>query len=109
MKTCCPGIGHQQKLDAGPPDGTLKVHLYAQASRRHDRREPRTDRSGDRKLGQHLPGRVGLPRDGSEDGTKGLTENGSDELQSLLADIRTWDGEIRQTCLQRALQPIRNA
>lgn len=34
--------------------------------------------------------------DGSEDGTKGITENGIDELQNLLADIRTWDGGIRQ-------------
>lgn len=35
-------------------------------------------------------------RDGSEDGTKGLTESGIDDLRSLLADIRTWDGGIRQ-------------
>ena len=35
-------------------------------------------------------------RDGSEDGTKGLTENGIDDLRDLLADIRTWDGGIRQ-------------
>ncbi len=35
-------------------------------------------------------------RDGSEDGTKGLTEDGIDDLRSLLADIRTWDGGIRQ-------------
>ena len=28
--------------------------------------------------------------DGSEDGTKGLTENGLDDLKSLIADIRTW-------------------
>lgn len=35
-------------------------------------------------------------RDGSEDGTKGLTENGIDDLQALLADIRTWDGGTRQ-------------
>ncbi|WP_431323167.1 hypothetical protein [Rhizobium sp. YTU87027] len=35
-------------------------------------------------------------RDGSEYGTKGLTENGVDELQDLLADIRAWDGGIRQ-------------
>lgn len=34
--------------------------------------------------------------DGSEDGTKGLTENDIEELQSLLADMRTWDGGIRQ-------------
>jgi hypothetical protein len=34
--------------------------------------------------------------DGSEDGTKGLTESGIDDLRSLLADIRTWDGGIRQ-------------
>lgn len=34
--------------------------------------------------------------DGSEDGTKGITENGIDERQNLLADIRTWDGGIRQ-------------
>lgn len=35
-------------------------------------------------------------RDGSEDGTRGLTENGIDDLQNLLAEIRTWDGGIRQ-------------
>lgn len=34
--------------------------------------------------------------DGSKDGTKGITENGIDERQNLLADIRTWDGGIRQ-------------
>lgn len=34
--------------------------------------------------------------DGTEDGTTGLTGNGIDELQSLLADIRTWDGGIRE-------------
>ena len=34
--------------------------------------------------------------DGTEDGTKGLTENGIKELQSLLAAIRTWDGGIRE-------------
>ncbi|WP_272951521.1 hypothetical protein [Sinorhizobium medicae] len=35
-------------------------------------------------------------RVGSEYGTKGLTENGVDELQKLLADTRTWDGGIRR-------------
>nr|QCL10399.1 hypothetical protein pC6.5c_506 [Rhizobium rhizogenes] len=35
-------------------------------------------------------------RDGSEDGTKGLTENGIDDLQYFFADIRTWDGGILQ-------------
>ena len=38
-------------------------------------------------------------RDGSEDGTKCLTESGIDDLRSLLADIRTWDGGIRQFLL----------
>jgi hypothetical protein len=35
-------------------------------------------------------------RDGSEDGTTGLTENGVNDLEELLADIRTWDGGIRE-------------
>lgn len=43
--------------------------------------------------------------DGSEDGTKGLTENGIDELQSLLADIRTWDGGIRQFLVDEQCDP----
>ncbi len=43
--------------------------------------------------------------DGSEDGTKGLTENGIDELQSLLADIRTWDGGIRQFLIDGQCDP----
>ena len=34
--------------------------------------------------------------DGSEDGTKGLTENGIEELESILADIRTCEGAIRE-------------
>lgn len=34
--------------------------------------------------------------DSTEDSTKGLTESGIEELQSLLADIRTWDGGIRE-------------
>ncbi|ACM39675.1 MULTISPECIES: hypothetical protein [Rhizobium/Agrobacterium group] len=43
--------------------------------------------------------------DGSEDGTKGLTENGIEELQSLLADIRTWDGGIRQFLVDEQCDP----
>ncbi|PYE93946.1 hypothetical protein C8J35_1111 [Rhizobium sp. PP-F2F-G38] len=44
-------------------------------------------------------------RDGSEDGTKGLTENGIDDLQALLADIRTWDGGIRQFLVNEQCDP----
>jgi hypothetical protein len=45
------------------------------------------------------------------DGTKGLTENGIKELQSLLADIRTWDGRIREflihtQCYPEIIDPI---
>jgi hypothetical protein len=39
--------------------------------------------------------------DGSEDGTKGMTANGIDDLKSLLADIRTCDGGIRQFLLDQ--------
>ncbi|WP_416799358.1 hypothetical protein [Ciceribacter azotifigens] len=44
-------------------------------------------------------------RDGSEDGTKGLTENGIDDLQALLADIRTWDGGIREFLIDTQCDP----
>ncbi|EHH13528.1 hypothetical protein MEA186_03309, partial [Mesorhizobium amorphae CCNWGS0123] len=44
-------------------------------------------------------------RDGSEDGTKALTENGIDDLQNLLADIRTWDGGIRQFLVDEQCDP----
>ena len=44
-------------------------------------------------------------RDGSEDGTKGLTENGIDDLRNLLADIRTWDGGIRQFLVDEQCDP----
>lgn len=44
-------------------------------------------------------------RDGTEDGTKGLTENGIDDLQGLLADIRTWDGGIRQFLVDEQCDP----
>lgn len=44
-------------------------------------------------------------RDGSEDGTNGLTENGIDDLQNLLADIRTWDGGIRQFLVDEQCDP----
>ncbi|MGV1987285.1 hypothetical protein ACQZ5N_11715 [Agrobacterium sp. 22-221-1] len=44
-------------------------------------------------------------RDGCEYGTKGLTENGVDELQNLLADIRTWDGGIRQFLVDEQCDP----
>ncbi|WP_137136747.1 hypothetical protein [Rhizobium sp. FKY42] len=43
--------------------------------------------------------------DGSEDGTKGLTENGIEELQSLLADIRTWDRAIREFLVETQCDP----
>ena len=44
-------------------------------------------------------------RDGSEDGTKGLTENGINDLQDLLADIRTWDGGIQQFLVDEQCDP----
>ncbi|WP_426131911.1 hypothetical protein [Pararhizobium sp. PWRC1-1] len=44
-------------------------------------------------------------RDGSEYGTRGLTENGIDGLQELLADIRTWDGGIRQFLIDEQCDP----
>ncbi len=44
-------------------------------------------------------------RDGSEDGTKGLTETGIDDLQALLADIRTWDGGICQFLVDEQCDP----
>ena len=44
-------------------------------------------------------------RDGSEYGLKALTENGVDELQNLLADIRTWDGGIRQFLVDEQCDP----
>ncbi|WP_160012619.1 hypothetical protein [Rhizobium sp. 18055] len=44
-------------------------------------------------------------RDGTEDGTKGLTENGIDDLQSLLADIRTRDGGSRQFLVDEQCDP----
>ncbi|MFF0951872.1 hypothetical protein ACFYE9_30710 [Rhizobium leguminosarum] len=44
-------------------------------------------------------------RDGSEDGTKGLTENGIDDLRDLLADMRTWEGGIRQFLVDEQCDP----
>jgi hypothetical protein len=44
-------------------------------------------------------------RDGSEDGTTGLTENGVNDLQELLADIRTWDGGIREFLVGEQCDP----
>ncbi|MDP9813990.1 hypothetical protein J2W42_006872 [Rhizobium tibeticum] len=44
-------------------------------------------------------------RDGSEDGTRGLTENGVEGLQDLLADMRTWGGGIRQFLVDEQCDP----
>ena len=44
-------------------------------------------------------------RDGSENGTNGLTENGIDDLRDLLAEIRTWDGGIRQFLVDEQCDP----
>jgi hypothetical protein len=44
-------------------------------------------------------------RDGSDDGTTGLTENGVNDLQDLLADIRTWDGGIREFLVGEQCDP----
>ena len=43
--------------------------------------------------------------DGTEDGTKGLIESGVEELQSLLADIRTRDGGIREFLIDAQCDP----
>ncbi|WP_323131705.1 hypothetical protein [Agrobacterium tumefaciens] len=53
--------------------------------------------------GDHV--RLVYVSDGTEDGTKGLTENGIKELQSLLADIRTWDGGIREFLIDTQCDP----
>ncbi len=50
-------------------------------------------------------GELAYVSDGTEDGTKGLTENGIDDLQSLIADIRTWDGGIRQFLVDEQCDP----
>ncbi len=34
-----------------------------------------------------------------------MTENGIEELQSLLADIRTWDGGIREFLIDTQCDP----
>jgi len=44
-------------------------------------------------------------RDGSEDGTKGLTADGLEGLQELLADIRTWDGGIHEFLISEQCDP----
>ncbi|ASV85999.1 hypothetical protein CES85_1930 [Ochrobactrum quorumnocens] len=44
-------------------------------------------------------------RDGSEYGTMGLTGDGVEGLQELLADIRTWDGGIRQFLIEEKCDP----
>jgi len=50
-------------------------------------------------------GQMFYVRDGSEDGTTGLTEDGVNELQELLADIRTWDGGIREFLVREQCDP----
>lgn len=43
-----------------------------------------------------IDGEMIYVRDGSEYGTRALTQNGVECLQDLLADIRTWDGGIQK-------------
>jgi hypothetical protein len=43
--------------------------------------------------------------DGSEDGATGLTKDGVNELQELLADIRTSDGGIREFLVREQCDP----
>ena len=50
-------------------------------------------------------GQMFYVRDGSEDGTTGLTEDGVNELQELLADIRTWEGGIREFLVREQCDP----
>jgi len=43
--------------------------------------------------------------DGSEYGTKALTDHGIENLQELLADIRTWEGGIHQFLIDEQCEP----
>jgi hypothetical protein len=43
--------------------------------------------------------------DGSEYGTRGLTADGVEGLQELIADIRTWNGGIRQFLIDEQCDP----
>lgn len=43
--------------------------------------------------------------DGSDYGTRGLTEDGIECLQDLLKDIRSWDGGIRQFLIDEMCEP----
>lgn len=52
-----------------------------------------------------MEARPNVSRDGSEDSTKGMTENGIDDFQGFLADIRAWDGGIREFLFDQLCDP----
>jgi hypothetical protein len=45
--------------------------------------------------------------DGSEEGITTFTDRGIESLKEFLADIRTWDGGVRQFLVDEQCDPIR--
>ena len=90
MRKCCPGVGSRQQTGRRTTDGPLK-EVAELIGENLELIEEVTANSDNIAEGEMV--HVG---DGSEYGKRGLTADGVEDLQELLADIRTWDGGIRE-------------
>ena len=61
-----------------------------------DRREPRADREVSRNSDNIDYGEMIHVQDGTEEGITTFTDRGIESLQEFLADVRTWNGGVRQ-------------
>lgn len=68
-----------------------------------DRPEPRADRGGQLELRQHRLRRD--VQDGTEEGITTFTDRGIESLPEFLADVRTWNGGIRQFLIDQQCEP----
>ncbi|GES43185.1 hypothetical protein FBZ98_11241 [Rhizobium sp. ERR 922] len=50
-------------------------------------------------------GEIIYAHDGSEEGIMTLTDRGIESLQEFLADVRTWDGGVRQFLIDEQCDP----
>ena len=83
------------------------THVYTHRPRRDDdRREPRADPRRSAGNSDNIDyGEMIHVHDGTEEGITTFTDRGIESLQEFLADVRTWDGGIRQFLIDQQCEP----
>ena len=104
-RNCFPGSGGSTLRNRKPPDGPGHPRVQHRPRREDDRRKPRADPGRQLELRQHRLRRDDPCPRRDEDGITTFTDRGIESLQEFLADVRTWNGGIRQFLINEQCDP----